>query len=79
MFADSFEHYLAQQELKITERVAAYNSGGIDKVNYINEREKVRRKWRRTHPSAHMYPVDIFKASYSNCNMLSKGIGSLSL
>ena len=35
----------AQQELKITEGVAAYNAGDMDKVARFEMREEERRKW----------------------------------
>ena len=45
-FGDPDIRAAAQQELKITERVTAYNAGDMDKVSRIDEREEQRRKWK---------------------------------
>ena len=54
-----------QQELKIAERFAAYNSGDMDKVACIDEHEEERRKWKAYHHSVRKYRTGIFEASSS--------------
>ena len=48
-----------KQELKIAERVDAYNNGDMDKVVLIDEREGQRRKWKAYHRSARKYNAGI--------------------
>ena len=69
-FGDPFasDRAQTQQELKITDRVAAYNAGSIDKVARIDEREEERRKWNTYHPNVRKYLADISKASSSKGN-----------
>ena len=52
-----------QQELKIAGRVVAYNTGDMDKVARIDEREEQRRKWKSYHRSVCKYHAGISKAS----------------
>ena len=40
-----------QQELKIVERVSAYNTGDVDKVALIDKREEECCKWKAYHRS----------------------------
>ena len=60
-----------QQELKIAERVAAYNSGDLGKVARLDEREEERRKWKSYHCSVRKYRAGISKASSSKSNSSS--------
>ena len=57
-----------QQELKIAERVAAYNAGDMDKVARIDEREEHRCKWKCYRRSVRKYHAGISKASSSKGN-----------
>ena len=60
-----------QQELKIAERVDAYNAGEMDKVARIDEREEQRRKWKAYHRSVHKYHAGISQALSSKGNSSS--------
>ena len=64
-FGDPNIRALAQQELNIAERIAAYNSCDLDKVARIDEREEQRRKWKAYHRSVRKYHAGISKASSS--------------
>ena len=64
-FNDPLVRAPTQQELKIAERVAAYNSGGMDKVAHINESEEQRRRWKANHRGVRKYHAGISKASSS--------------
>ena len=53
----------AQQELNITERVAVYYTGDIDKVGGIDEPEEERRTWKAYHHSVRRYRTAMPKES----------------
>ena len=59
---------LTQQELKITERIAAYNAGDMDKVACINKREEERCEWKAYHRNVRKYRASISKESSSKYN-----------
>ena len=61
-FGDLYVRSPTQQELKIAERVAAYNASDLDKVARIDEREKQRGKWKAYHRSVRKYSAGISKA-----------------
>ena len=61
----------AQQELKISERIAAYNGDDIDKVARIDEREDKRRKWKTYHRNIRKYRAGVSKVSSSKDDNLS--------
>ena len=54
-----------QQELTISECVAAYNVGDKSKIARIEEREDESRKWKAYHRNARKYRESISKATYS--------------
>ena len=58
-FGDSYVRVSTQQELKIAERVAAYNVGDMDNVARIDERDKQRRKCKSYHRSVRRYRAGI--------------------
>ena len=64
-------HAPNRQELKITERVAAYNAGDMDKVSGIDEREEERRKWKRYHRNVRKCVASVSKVSSSKGDNLS--------
>ena len=55
----------AQQELRIAERVCAYNDGDMDKIARIDEREEKRRNWKAYHRNVRKYRAGVCKASSS--------------
>ena len=62
-FGDPQVHAQTQQELKIAERVTAYNSGEMDKFSRLDEREEERRKWKSYHRDARKYRAGVSKVS----------------
>ena len=64
-FGDPFVRVQSQQELKITECVAAYNASDKDKVAHIDKREEVRRKWKEYHGNARIHRAGVSKGSSS--------------
>ena len=64
-FGDPLVGAPARQELKIAERVAAYNAGNMDKVARIDKREEERRKWKTYHSNVRKYRAAVSKASFS--------------
>ena len=58
-FGDPYVHAPTQQELKIAERVSSYNSGNLDKVARIYERDEQLCKWKSYHRSARKYHAGI--------------------
>ena len=65
VYDDSLVCIQTQQELKISERVAAYNSGDMDKVAYIDGLEEECLKWIAYHRSVRKYRASISKLSSS--------------
>ena len=70
-FGDPYVHAPTQKELKISERVAAYNAGAMDKVSRIDEREEDPHRWKCYHRSVHKYRTGISKATSSKVNSSS--------
>ena len=64
-FGDSGIREPAQQELKIVERVATYNSGDINRIARIDGREGQSRRWKAYNHSVRKYYAGISKASSS--------------
>ena len=64
-FCDPDIRATTKQEMKIAERVDAYNSGDMDQFARIDERKEQRRKWKSYHRSVRKYHVSISKASSS--------------
>ena len=63
-------HARALQELKIAERVSAYNAADMDKIVRVDEREEERRKWTAYDHNVLIYGSGVSKALYSNGNNL---------
>ena len=57
-----------QPELKIAERVAAYNAGDMSKIARIEKCEEERRKWKAYHHKVRKYRARVSKASSSKGN-----------
>ena len=70
-FGDPYVRAPTQQELKIAERVAAYNSCDMDKVARIDERDEQCRNWKSYHRSVRKYHAGVSKASSSKGNSSS--------
>ena len=70
-FGDPDIRATTQQELKIAESVATYNSGDMDEITRIDEREEKRRKWKSYHRSVGKYHAGISKALPSKGNSSS--------
>ena len=60
-----------QQELKFSERVAAYNSGDMSKVALIDKYEEEYRKQKAYHCSIHKYRANLSRAALSRETYLS--------
>ena len=67
-FGDPLVHAPTQQELNITERVAAYNADYMDKVARIDERGEECRKWKEYHRNVRKYRAGVSKESSSKGN-----------
>ena len=63
-FGDFHARVLTQQELNISERVAPYNSGYIDKVADIDENEEEQRKRKAYYRSIRKNRAGLSKESY---------------
>ena len=70
-FGDPALRAPTRQELKISECVAAYNSGDMDKVASFDEREERHRKCKSYYRSVRKYHAVISEASSSKGNSSS--------